>query len=120
MKNTLSLFLLLACGSVCASDGIDQNQWNEIKHVVSKHMPLSWSINFNKQYPDPSEAGVRALAETFDFTERDMRGDPWLESLPEQLGVKINGEPIYGLTPGKCTDIICAVRQEMRESKKNQ
>jgi hypothetical protein len=118
MKHTLSLFLLLACGSLYAGD-IDLDQWNDIKHVVCKNMGLSWGIGFNKQYPKPSEAGVRELAEQLDFDEDDMLGDRWTKDNPQRLIVSVERERIYGLTPGECTDIICAVRQEMRESKKD-
>jgi hypothetical protein len=121
MKHSLSLVLLLACGFAYASD-IDLEQWNELKHVISKHKSLDWAINFNRQYPKPSEAGVRELAQQLDFTEEDKhrRVEKWSESNPSQLCVAVNGESICLLTPGKCTSIICAVRQEIRQSRNNQ
>ena len=113
MKHTLSLCLLLACGSMVASDTIKKGQWDKITAVVFKHKDRDWISQFNQRHQTCSEAGVRELARQFDFNEDEMELECWLESLPPQLCVSVNKEPIFGLTPGKCTDIIRKVRQEM-------
>ena len=120
MKNTLSLLLLFACGAMYAQDVIKVKQWNNIKEAVFKKMGKDWTQQFNQQYPQPSEAGVRALTYQFDFTEDDMDHDMWLESNPPQLAVTVNGETIYGLNDGKCVDIILAVREDQRKNKREQ
>jgi hypothetical protein len=118
MKRSLSLLLLLACGFVYAGDQIDQKQWSALKEAVFKKMGQPWTTQFILQHERPSESGVRVLAQELDFDEDDMDGDIWFESKPPQLNVKVDGEPVYGLTPGKkCTEIVCKVRQEMRNSK---
>ena len=120
MKNTLSLLLLFACGAMHAQDGIKVKQWNNIKEAVFAKMGTAWTNQFNQQHPQPSEAGVRALTYQFDFTEDDMGTDCWNEGIPPSLSVAVDGRPIYGLTSGKCVDIILAVRKEQRKNRHEQ
>jgi hypothetical protein len=77
---------------------------------------IEWSAEFNRQHPNPSEAGVRDLAWQLDFTKDDIDGNRWLDALPPTLVVRVNGKMIYGIS-GICADIICGVRGEMRNNK---
>ncbi len=78
--------------------------------------PVEWCNvgQFNHEYYIKSN--LPQLARLFDCDENAQEVARHLESDPELLSAKVCGEPIYGLTPGKVTDIMCKVLLERHEN----
>jgi|GEM_PF-4090990 len=78
------------------------NDWEMIKTAVFAKKGEDFARQFNAQYPEPSDAGVRALADQFDECNKY---DVWLKIFPPLLPILIGNEE-YRLVEGRMTDII--------------
>lgn len=103
---------LLACMGlvIYASDeAIHRKDWQQVKEAVFKKNGKEFEAQFNKTYPKPSEAGVKALADQLD--ELDDEGgvyeyNLWLEAEPvHKLAIYIDATR-YSVYEGRMADII--------------
>jgi hypothetical protein len=114
MVKQLSLLALVAFSGVSFAVDlpdhtiIKTDQWEMVKEAVFDKMGDKFKQQFNKQYPTPSDDGVRALADQFDECDscgKKIKYTNWLKTFPPQLPLMIGGK-YYRLFEGRMTDVI--------------
>jgi hypothetical protein len=90
---------------------IQLSDWELIKKAVFAKKGNEFASQFNAQYPQPSDAGVRALADQFDACNKY---DTWLKICPPLLPIMI-GKKEYRLVEGRMTDIIVEYKKHKQK-----